>query len=88
MTFKGEGAPDVVIRITQTKYVDDPVFNVTGAEGNEVENKVGTASPTSPDRKRRASVNSIAQKGLCLCGCCQASVFCIMEVFYNRKRES
>ena len=36
LTFKGEGAPDVVIRITQTKYVDDPVFNVTGAEGNEV----------------------------------------------------
>lgn len=36
LTFKGDGAPDVVIRITQTKYVDDPVFNVAGAEGNAV----------------------------------------------------
>lgn len=36
LTFKGEGAPDVVVRITQTKYVDDPVFNVTGTEGNAV----------------------------------------------------
>ena len=36
LTFKGEGAPDVVIRISQTKYVDDPVFNVTGAEENTV----------------------------------------------------
>ena len=36
LTFKGEGAPDVVIRITQAKYVDDPVFNVAGADGNAI----------------------------------------------------
>lgn len=36
LTFKAEGAPDVTIKVTQTKYVDDPVFNVGGIDGNAI----------------------------------------------------
>ena len=36
LTFKAEGASDVTIKVTQTKYVDDPVFNVSGVEGNAI----------------------------------------------------
>lgn len=36
LAFKADGAPDVTVRVTQTKYVDDPVFNVSGADANAI----------------------------------------------------
>ena len=38
LTFKAEGAQDVEVRVTQTEFVDDPIFTLDGLpEGNSIE---------------------------------------------------